>query len=311
MIEVVRPVRFAPPPADATHWSLLFLGNGSDRLRVAEIEMAASPGGADLCTGGTVISGGPASWGSPGNAFDNNTGTEANGTDGTVGGMWLGYAFAAAVSPREIRIRASAAVPNEAPTVAVLRYSLDSGTTWISTDWIIFPTAWTAGQVRAAAVAAAPLPVNVRSRARAWRCWVQAVQSGTIINCGELEFATSPGGATVAAGGAAISSSNLLLPSNGPGDAFDGTKAFSNLWQSATPGVPGWIGYAWPTPQPSLVEMRWTAGPFGPGEIGPNPETLRIQWTSDGQTWVQTNEYAGIAAWPDVNPPPTRAYAIA
>lgn len=79
--------------------------SGSSTFSAAEVEMRATPGGADQCNGGTasahsVFSGFPASL-----AFDNNAATLWSANGGTSDG-WLKYDFGTPVTVSEVMIQA-------------------------------------------------------------------------------------------------------------------------------------------------------------------------------------------------------------
>lgn len=119
------------------YWALSLLardgaGNG---VSVAEVEMRGTPGGADLCTGGTA-GGAFTSSLPPANAFDDNNSTIwYNGSTGG-GFVRLSYDFGAAVDIVELRVRNSpsggtAGLPGATfgPAFGRVEWS-DDGTTW-------------------------------------------------------------------------------------------------------------------------------------------------------------------------------------
>ncbi len=92
-------------------------------------QMRATPGGADLCTGGTASANADGGGGyTAAQAFDN--------SDSTFwyvappAGAWLQYTFASAVSVREIYIRAGDAQRYWCPQQIVLQYY--DGSTWVT-----------------------------------------------------------------------------------------------------------------------------------------------------------------------------------
>lgn len=120
------------------HWALLVTartgsGNG---VGLAEVEMRASPGGADQCSGGSA--GGASSFGQvPANAFDNNDATIWH--NASTGGLAvrLSYDFGAPVDVAEIFVRNPAATGGGTgfpgvtygPAACWVQWS-DDGTIW-------------------------------------------------------------------------------------------------------------------------------------------------------------------------------------
>lgn len=87
----------ADATAAYTYWRLLFKSWAGASRQIYEVEMRATIGGADQCTGGTATS----SSGTAANAFDN------NGTSNcsfNAGEGWLQYAFASPVSVAEVTL---------------------------------------------------------------------------------------------------------------------------------------------------------------------------------------------------------------
>ena len=95
---------------DYTKWRLKFDNyNTWNGVGLGEIEFRGSIGGADLATGGTIISGSSSLGGDPSYAFDDirNNGFWAGELDGVgLGTSWIGYSKGAEWRPREIDITA-------------------------------------------------------------------------------------------------------------------------------------------------------------------------------------------------------------
>jgi hypothetical protein len=121
-------------------WRLSLPANaatGSGSLEIAEIEMRATPGGADQCTGGTASASGAPSL--VANAFDNNNSTGWFISD--TAATWIQYTFPAPVEVRQLALT-SAAIVEQAPNSFTLQYYDGSayqtaasfaGVTWTST----------------------------------------------------------------------------------------------------------------------------------------------------------------------------------
>ena len=92
------------------HWRIrLLLDNGGNICSAEEIEMRATPGGSDQCSGGTPISDGEWTGHVDDNAFDNNNSTFYGSTfTNTASNVaYIGYSFASPVTVAEIAWRAT------------------------------------------------------------------------------------------------------------------------------------------------------------------------------------------------------------
>jgi hypothetical protein len=134
-----------------SYWRVVSLGNTfGTYTELAEVVFASTVGGATLCTGGTplcsgIVPGFPASY-----AFDG-VPTTVWADYGATG--WIGYHFASAVDPVEVRLTAridGSGDWNAAPSSLRVDYS-DDGTTWTSAGTYT-ASAWSAGQTQTFAV---------------------------------------------------------------------------------------------------------------------------------------------------------------
>lgn len=137
------------PHGAHTYWRVrTIVDDGGTIAAASEIEMRATPSGADQCTGGTAIgTQHPSLSFPPSQAFDNNNSTFwASTTTGDA--QNVGYQFASPVVVAEItwRNRGDSAA-NQAPVVGIVQYS-DNGTTWTTAWTFTGQTGWTLGQTR-------------------------------------------------------------------------------------------------------------------------------------------------------------------
>ncbi len=112
---------------------------------IAEIEMAASAGGANLCTGGTVTSSGTytaASEFAASNAFNGILDAAACWASSSASSGWIAYQFASAVSIKQVRINARNDFA-QSPNAFQVQHSTD-GTTWATDASFSGITSWTA-----------------------------------------------------------------------------------------------------------------------------------------------------------------------
>lgn len=134
------------------YWRMLIPTNDGGTISAAsEIEMRATPGGADQCTGGTAFGedGGFGGAGAVANAFDNNNSTNyfgATSTDNSNIGYDFGSGNDKVVAEITWRNRGDSAA-NQAPTNIFVQYS-DDNTNWTTAWAVIGQTGWTLGQTR-------------------------------------------------------------------------------------------------------------------------------------------------------------------
>lgn len=138
-------------PASARFWRIvataLQAGNTFTSMRIGEMQLRSSAGGADLTGSGTAIGGTNQTGGLPANAFDNNTTTEfmSNADSNT---WWLGYDFGSGVSHQivEFVLQAEDTSATTAPTAFILQRSSD-GHGWNTND-SYSGQSWTAGETK-------------------------------------------------------------------------------------------------------------------------------------------------------------------
>lgn len=123
-------------------------------LAIAEVEMRASVGGADQCTGGTATASSNDATTPPANAFDNSNSTVWSTPNLTLSG-WLRYQFASAVDVAEYTIRShpTSGGQNRSPKDFTLEWS-DNGTSWTVADTRANVTGWTYGETKTFVVGA-------------------------------------------------------------------------------------------------------------------------------------------------------------
>lgn len=140
------------PHGSHLYWRLAIDGvqNSAVAAAVGEVEFRATPGGADLCSGGTatadaIFSGSyPAS-----NAFDNNDATLWSSTNkGSFNTAWLKYQFAAPVSVAEVAVKArSDGFSHTSPREIKVQWS-DDNVVWTTAWSIENQTSWSVSQLR-------------------------------------------------------------------------------------------------------------------------------------------------------------------
>lgn len=112
------------------YWRVLMDRNSANsRAALKKLEMRATVGSADQCTGGTPLASGTSSGTTAAMAFDNSAATEWQSEIGPNQGFaWIGYDFGSAVDVLEIALTLGANSSMQ-PSSAYLSYS-DDGSSW-------------------------------------------------------------------------------------------------------------------------------------------------------------------------------------
>jgi len=296
MTVLVNPYWFGNVPGVHSYWRLYVLSTeGGDVIRVQEIEMAATAGGADQCTGGTA---------SASSVFDG-TKVAANAFDGTgaewmaaatsapnLGGggwdEWVQYEFPTPVGVEEIRITASGSTANSAPYAFTLLGSND-GVNWTAYLRVFDEPVWTTNEQRTYAVPTTP--IDLSAAPRIWFVEVVANDGGTGgWGVTEIELATSAGGASIATGGEAIS--QPWFSTSSPAMAFDGLSAAyiskNGDYRS------GFIAYELVTGS-ALYEVRITSRSGAAASQA--PQTFNIKSSVDGYHFTTELAVASSSGW--------------
>lgn len=132
------------------YWRINILNSGfSSNSGFAEISMAATPGGSNQLSGGTISAigadgGNPASYGA-----DGNTATSWNYASNQ---SWWQYQFATAVKVEEVKITARTDAPTTSPSSFRLEFS-DDGVNFLELQFFAASLPWTTGQVQTFTVA--------------------------------------------------------------------------------------------------------------------------------------------------------------
>lgn len=274
--------------ASFTYWRInvtAIAGGASPSFcTAAEIAMASSVGGANLCTGGT----GTASDTNGGantadKAFDGSTATAWYGS-GATSAKWIQYQFASAQDIKQIiwTPETSTGGRDRAPTAMTVQASND-GSTWTAMG------TWNTGAWDANGTAKKFFPYAAGAGKRLWRFSVSANSDLTYAACCELQLHATVAGADIAAAAA----HDAKTQSNGAYEnAFDGNAG--TVWTTDASGLPQWIQCQFST-DTYIAEILWKAGT---SDFGRNPSTLLVQSSSDGGAsftteWTET----GIGAW--------------
>jgi hypothetical protein len=295
-VNLLNPFWFGTP-AIHSYWRLYILavGNG-DVVRIQELEMAATAGGANQCTGGTASA----------SSFFDGTKVPANAFDGTntewmaaetaapnLGGggwdEWVQYEFPAPVGVAEIRIRGSDLVTNGSPYAFTLLGSND-GVNWTAYLQVFGETSWSLDEQRTYAVPSTP--IDLSAAPRIWFIEVVANDGGTGgWGVTEIALADSAAGASIATGGKAISQPwFIVLP---PLQAFDGSS-FTEYGSNGGNYRSGFIAYELVTGS-ALHEVRITSRAGIAASQA--PRTFNIKSSVDGYHFTTERAVASSSGW--------------
>jgi hypothetical protein len=266
----------------STKWRIYITStNGSAVTGIAEVEMRASIGGANLCSGGTPSASSAYPAGGPyeaAQAFDSNAATFWDSRYDVP--QWIEYDFASTQSIAEILIKAPpSGNVNDAPKDFQLQYW--DGSAWIINLMVPSQTGWTAGEVRTFSE-----PATAK---RTWRLYITAVESG-VPGVAELAMHTSVGGTNVCTGGTPLASS-FYDPSYVASKAFDGSG--STFWDAAAV-APQCLQYAFGSAQ-NIVEYVVTAPPSG--NQANAPKTFKLQYNDGLGGWTDADSRTSEPNW--------------
>lgn len=265
-----------------TYWRLYFDGdNPNTYINISEMEMRATSGGADQCTGGTATADSQYSGQAPSLAFDDNNGTYWESNNGSTT-RWIKYAFASPVDIVEYTIR-NGPFAGEGPRTWYVQYS-DDDTNWTNAAYQSGSPPWSAGETRTYYVDS-----GGATGKKYWRLNVsETVSTGdAYVVVAEMEMRLTSGGADQCTGGSVTASGYSPTGTPYPANAFDDNN--STIWESSGTGGPWWICYRF-TAEKNIVEYTVRAGSY---EF-PRDWTLEhsgngLDWTvadtQTGQTW--------------------------
>jgi len=296
-VNLLNPFWFGTP-AIHLYWRLYVLSTeDGDAIRIQEIEMAATAGGANQCTGGTA---------SASSEFFDGTKAAANAFDGTgaawasdetaapnKGGggwnQWVQYEFPAPVGVAEIRITADGFVVNSAPYAFTLLGSND-GVNWTAYLRVFGEPLWTTNEQRTYAVPSTP--INLSAAPRIWFIEVVANDGGTGgWGVAEIELADSAAGASIATGGKAISQPWFTV--RPPSLAFDGASTPEYVSRNGDYRS-GFIAYELVTGS-ALHEVRITSRAGAAASQA--PRTFNIKSSVDGYHFTTELAVASSSGW--------------
>lgn len=293
MSMMLNPYRFAVAGASgptSTQWRILFpTGNSRtaanpNLLQVYEVEMRATSGGADQCSGGSASASTTFAGSAASNAFDNNTGTSWSASAAAYTD-WIQYTFASAVGVEEVYIKHFDI--NKCPSSVEVQYY--NGSSWVT----YFDSKPLANGAITATATTTPIVVTNDNTYTAptgykkWRLYINSVQSSTVADIQEIEL--------MPAGGSFDQCFGIIPTSSADASgSFPKTSAFDNSsgtrWASGT-GMPQWIGAEFQR-EKMIEKVTFTAQTTTQAL-----KNVDVQYYNDGTaSWVTHWSFVGAAS---------------
>jgi hypothetical protein len=301
MTWLTNPYRFGSlgPAGQHRYWRVQMVGNRDGQIGLGEIEMSATPGGANVLGSATVsVSSGAILAALTDNVKFNNVNFWAASYSGG-NPSWVKADFGVGNSQeiREVRFWPRNDFLTQAPYVCTILGSDDDATWYLY--HVVASESWPASTIKAESFSGVALPTD-RANARIWAVDVTA-NNGSAGNtsAAELIFASTAGGSTLCTGGVAWSNQGGLSASFTVDKLFDGNTGTE--WN--TPFTAALVGYCFATP-PSVAEMRMRSRN---GFLTDTPKDFASLWTADGVTWNTTNTYTNNTGWSNNE---ERAFAV-
>lgn len=269
----------AQPNPSSAKWRLLVreTTNSAAWVGIQTLEMHATIGGADQCTGGTASASG--STGTSGNAFDGSDATVWQSGSNAV--HWIQYEFASAKQVNEIKLKSNAA--SDAPADFSVQYW--DGTVW-KTHWREMGVYW--GDAVARIFNIAP---GIPTAANRWRInLLRTTTDAAWFGVREVEMRATAGGADEthappSALGWPISevlytTANVLFNNSG-----------ADNWGPGSVAKPRWIGY-WFVAPVAVNEVVIT----GAASTTDSPRAFTVDYWN-GFMWVEHWRVEETGVW--------------
>lgn len=260
------------------YWRVkFFTNNGSAVTSVAELQMRATPGGADQCTGGTASASTEFNGTlTAAKAFDDTlTGDSFWASNGAyVDGQWLRYEFATPVEVQEIALFERVGEATQAPRSGAVEWS-DDGSAWTQA-WTWSTYGWRS--VSDGRVFTNPAYFSVPTTTH-WRMAVLTNGGSAATALTEMQMRTSLSGADQCTGGTAFTNDTASYPSLTAANAFDDDTG--TLWAIGG-SVAGTLGYVFASAK-RIVEVALTERS---GNSDQPPRSGNIEYSTDsGASW--------------------------
>lgn len=259
-------------------WTAL---NGGDQVRLNEVEMRETPGGATINSTKAALPTYTSTAGTAANAFLWDRG-DTNICDLTTPGN-IRVDLLSAFAIRHFAVQAGSSVPPKCPTNFTLEYS-DNDSTWTVAVTRTGETGWTRYEGRG-------FHVPDVGAHRYWRLVVTGTSSGSTAEIMELALNLSPSGPNVAQ-----SSRNYgtAYDANWSGSKMLAFDANNTNGPARVFGTTGWMGQRFSSPVAEIAEIKiWTAA----GNQTYTPSAGSVWLSEDGLRWQRRWSWSGLTTW--------------
>jgi hypothetical protein len=275
-------------PGSHRYWRINFTAaNSGSAIKLLDVEMRTSAGGADATGSGTASASGSFLNTDPSYVFDS-TVTNIWGSNTTC---WLKYDFGSGNNKDVIEVALAAdLVTAAAPKSFAVQYS-DDNSNWTTAMLFAGVTGWSPGQKRTFGLSGEVTTPAASSAARYWRVAVTEVNGSNAAGIATFQLRVSPGGADQTGSGTAFS--RFTATGHGASDAFDANA--STYWLSSTDPSDYMLGYDFGSGGgKNIVEVAIAAHP---SDATTAPKTFYIQRSDDGLGWTDTMTLTNITGW--------------
>jgi hypothetical protein len=296
------------PGVGGTHryWEFYPLAAAGTANQIAEIEMAATVGGANVAGSKTYssVSVYAPDYSDPGAAFAGDGDTSRTNRTGQLGntfGCTLRVDFGSLQTIQEFRVQMGTPYSTN-PLLAFVARGSDDLSSW--TSYGVFTNiTWTSASQMQSFPLTAAMPTSGRSNARGWRLWFDANNGGGFCVVSDVIFAATASGAgfnthpngnpgSLSSGGNAIGSRTTAT--------YAANNYEKGMAGSASPAAQYWgtnftsghfVGFVTAATQ-DCVEARIIS--FGASSQVNAPKDGKIEYTTDFVTWTAIDSWTGI-----------------
>lgn len=303
MSRLVNPYRFGLPSISSRRWRVRIIGAPDIWLDIAAIEMAATIGGADQCTGGPIIAN---------NGLFTNSSNMIDGNNSTYGeyhafnnllnsGPTIDFLSAKVV--KEVRIRVANTFVTRGPSAIVVD-TFDGVSTYTPVFWGINTTPYTANSLKTFTLRVIPM---TQATTPFWSLNVTETNNAGFNGIAAFNLRASSGGANLSEGAAPwASASNGDSSGYGPPPyAFDANASTFYYCSTGVAGVYKSRLMATHAVAPNPTHFMLQARPSFTADT---PKDFTLDYSLDGcLTWTTAKTITGATGWGNSE---SREYAL-
>jgi hypothetical protein len=264
--------------------------DGSGDIRIIDLELRESAGGADATGSGTASANNNYFGSPPADAFD---GQPYSCWSIFLGGAYLKYDFGAGVTKDIVEAAVTTGLdPTTAPKDFTIEHS-DDDSAWTAAMTLTGITGWSQGQRRTFNASGETSTPDAAASTRYWRLVVTAVNGGSVPEIAKLQLRATAGGADVTGSGTAFSGVTIYYGT--PSNAFDSDA--SSVWSpDGTSTTENWaLGYDFGSGNDfDLAVFAITAHQ---SDATLAPTAFELQRSEDKLAWTTDMTFSGITGW--------------